>query len=136
METDPAPALRRCCRRAARNAQRKLGPIMQRFGGTTMEIDQTKDLWREAVGIFHSSIGLQDAIDELLSSGFHRSELSLWRRNRRVERSSGTRIPGLKVLAEVSVFPAATLSRTECLYLEKHTVRLPSHNRYSFGVLF
>jgi hypothetical protein len=42
-----------------------------------MEIDQSAELSREAVGIFRSSAGLQGAIDELLSSGFHRAELSL-----------------------------------------------------------
>src|SRR3546814_15103130 len=31
----------------------------------------------QAVGIFHNSQQLQDAIDELLSSGFHREELSI-----------------------------------------------------------
>ena len=42
-----------------------------------MEIDPAAEMSREAVGIFHSPEGLQDAIDELLSSGFHRAELSL-----------------------------------------------------------
>jgi hypothetical protein len=32
---------------------------------------------REAVGVFHAPTSLQDAIDELLSSGFDRAELSL-----------------------------------------------------------
>jgi hypothetical protein len=32
---------------------------------------------REAVAVFHSADGLQNAIDELLRSGFHRSALSL-----------------------------------------------------------
>jgi hypothetical protein len=32
---------------------------------------------REAVGIFHEAENLQAAIDELLSSGFHRAELSM-----------------------------------------------------------
>jgi hypothetical protein len=42
-----------------------------------MEIDPAAEMSREAVGIFHSPEGLQGAIDELLSSGFHRAELSL-----------------------------------------------------------
>jgi hypothetical protein len=44
-----------------------------------MDIDPlpAADLPREAVGIFHSPDELQGAIDELLSSGFHRAELSL-----------------------------------------------------------
>ena len=42
-----------------------------------MEIDQAAEMSREAVGIFHTPECLQGAIDELLSSGFHRAELSL-----------------------------------------------------------
>src|SRR3546814_7105096 len=45
--------------------------------GIVMEIDEAAKMSREAVGIFHSPEGLQGAIDELLSSGFHRAELSL-----------------------------------------------------------
>jgi hypothetical protein len=42
-----------------------------------MQVDRAVDVAREAVGIFRSADGLQGAIDELLSSGFHRAELSL-----------------------------------------------------------
>ena len=35
------------------------------------------DTLREAVGVFTSADDLQEAIDELQSSGFHRAELSL-----------------------------------------------------------
>jgi hypothetical protein len=42
-----------------------------------MQVDHADELSREAVGIFHSPEALQGAIDELLSSGFHRAELSL-----------------------------------------------------------
>ena len=41
---------------------------------------------REAVGIFSSPEALQDAIDELLSSGFHRAELSLLASEHTVEK--------------------------------------------------
>ena len=41
---------------------------------------------REAVGIFSSPEALQDAIDELLSSGFHRAELSLLASEHAVEK--------------------------------------------------
>jgi hypothetical protein len=40
-------------------------------------IDQDSRTIREAVAIFHRYEDVQGAIDELLSSGFHRSELSL-----------------------------------------------------------
>jgi hypothetical protein len=39
--------------------------------------DQEARVVREAVGVFIRSEDLQDAIDELLSSGFHRADLSL-----------------------------------------------------------
>ncbi len=42
-----------------------------------MPVEQDTCAISEAVGIFHRSEDLQAAIDELLSSGFHRSELSL-----------------------------------------------------------
>jgi hypothetical protein len=40
-------------------------------------MDQKPDTLREAVGVFTSANDLQEAIDELQSSGFHRAELSL-----------------------------------------------------------
>ena len=40
-------------------------------------MDQESEALREAVGIFTNADDLQAAIDELLSSGFHRAELSL-----------------------------------------------------------
>ena len=45
-----------------------------------MLIEQEMDAVAEAVGIFHCPDELQGAIDELLSSGFDRSELSLARK--------------------------------------------------------
>src|SRR3546814_19877456 len=80
-----------------------------------MEIDQTKDLWREAVGIFHSSIGLQDAIDELLSSGFHRSELSLLASDRAAEEKLGHRYSRVDVLADDPDVPRAAFVSTEAI---------------------
>jgi hypothetical protein len=40
-------------------------------------MDERLEGLREAVGIFSNEDDLQAAIDELLSSGFHRAELSL-----------------------------------------------------------
>jgi len=42
-----------------------------------LAVDDQPDAIREAVGVFASENDLQAAIDELLSSGFHRAELSL-----------------------------------------------------------
>ena len=40
-------------------------------------MDEKPEILREAVGVFTNANDLQAAIDELLSSGFHRAELSL-----------------------------------------------------------
>ena len=40
-------------------------------------MDEKPEILREAVGVFTNADDLQAAIDELLSSGFHRAELSL-----------------------------------------------------------
>ena len=40
-------------------------------------MDEKSEILREAVGVFTNANDLQAAIDELLSSGFHRAELSL-----------------------------------------------------------
>jgi len=42
-----------------------------------MPSNKENDKVREAVGVFNSAEALQDAIDELMSSGFDRAELSL-----------------------------------------------------------
>ena len=42
-----------------------------------LAMDDQPDTIREAVGVFANENDLQAAIDELLSSGFHRAELSL-----------------------------------------------------------
>src|SRR3546814_11078462 len=68
-----------------------------------------------AVGIFHSSIGLQDAIDELLSSGFHRSELSLLASERAVEEKLGHRYSRVDVLADDPDVPRAAFVSTEAI---------------------
>jgi len=40
-------------------------------------MDEKPEVIREAVGVFANANDLQAAIDELLSSGFHRADLSL-----------------------------------------------------------
>ena len=80
-----------------------------------MEIDEASEVSREAVGIFHSSLGLQDAIDELLSSGFHRSELSLLASERAVEEKLGHRYSRVDVLADDPDVPRAAFVSTEAI---------------------
>jgi hypothetical protein len=47
------------------------------FGETPDQVAEDDTFVREAVAAFHSADDLQNAIDELLRSGFHRSALSL-----------------------------------------------------------
>lgn len=54
---------------------------------TTM--DEEPRVFREAVGVFTTAEDLQAAIDELLTSGFHRAELSLLAGEEAVEKKLG-----------------------------------------------
>jgi hypothetical protein len=54
-----------------------------------MLVEQEACTVREAVGVFNRSEDLQDAIDELLSSGFDRAEVSLSRREMGQDRNHG-----------------------------------------------
>ena len=55
-------------------------------------MDDQPDTLREAVGVFTSENDLQAAIDELLSSGFHRAELSLLASEEAVNEKLGERL--------------------------------------------
>ena len=52
-------------------------PFPVRSLNERIDMDNQPETVREAVGVFASESDLQAAIDELLSSGFHRAELSL-----------------------------------------------------------
>ncbi|MDE8652803.1 hypothetical protein [Novosphingobium album (ex Liu et al. 2023)] len=80
-----------------------------------MEIDQAADVSREAVGIFHSPLGLVDAIDELLSSGFHRAELSLLASEHTVEKKLGHRYSRVDILADDPEVPRTAFVSTEAI---------------------
>lgn len=54
-----------------------------------MPADRDNDAIREAVGYFETSDDLEQAVDELLSSGFHRAELSLLAGEQAVEAKLG-----------------------------------------------
>ena len=56
-----------------------------------MLVEQEARTVREAVGVFNRSEDLQDAIDELLSSGLDRAELSLLASEHAVEDKLGHR---------------------------------------------
>ena len=80
-----------------------------------MEVDQAAETSREAVGIFHSSEGLQDAIDELLSSGFHRAELSLLASEAAIVEKLGHRYAKVDVLADDPEVPRVAYVSTEAI---------------------
>jgi len=56
-----------------------------------MGADQQFDTVREAVGVFTTAAALQEAIDELMSSGFDRADLSLLASEKTIEEKLGHR---------------------------------------------
>lgn len=80
-----------------------------------MEIDQAAEMSREAVGIFHRPEELQGAIDELLSSGFHRAELSLLASEEAVVEKLGHIYTKVEVLADDPDVPRSAYISTEAI---------------------
>jgi hypothetical protein len=70
---------------------------------------------REAVGVFSRAEDLQDAIDDLLSSGFHRAELSLLASDRAAEEKLGYRYENVRKLADDPRSPRAAYVSPEAL---------------------
>jgi hypothetical protein len=70
-----------------------------------MSLDQEASIAREAVGVFNRSEDLQDAIDELLSSGFDRAELSLLASERAAKEKLGDRYEKVNALADDATVP-------------------------------
>lgn len=70
-----------------------------------MPLDQEARIVREAVGVFTRSEDLQSAIDELLSSGFHRADLSLLASEHAVEGKLGHRYEKVTALADDPTIP-------------------------------
>jgi hypothetical protein len=69
---------------------------------------------REAVGIFGGTTELQHAIDELLSSGFHRAELSLLASEHTVEQKLGRHYEKISLL-DAPGAPRAAYVSTEAI---------------------
>ena len=78
-----------------------------------MPVEQHIRTVREAVGIFNRPENLQDAVDELLSSGFHRSELSLLASAQAVEEKLGHQYEKVSALADDPTIPRAAYVSTE-----------------------
>ncbi len=70
---------------------------------------------REAVGVFQSAEALQDAYDELLSSGFHRSEVSLMAGEQTVEGKLGHKYQRVAELEDDPNVPRAVYVPPESL---------------------
>ena len=80
-----------------------------------MSFEQEARTISEAVGIFHRPDDLQGAIDELLSSGFHRAELSLLASDRAVEEKLGRRYERVTAFADDPAVPRAAYVSTEAV---------------------
>jgi hypothetical protein len=79
------------------------------------DMDDQPDTVREAVGVFASENDLQAAIDELLSSGFHRAELSLLANQDVVNEKLGSGFASLRVVEDDPVVPRAAYVSPEAI---------------------
>ena len=74
---------------------------------------------REAIGVFNRPEDLQHAIDELLSSGFHRAELSLLASEHAVDEKLSHRYEKVSALADGPTVPRAATCRPRLSKLPK-----------------
>jgi hypothetical protein len=72
-----------------------------------MADERNADVVREAVGIFHEPEDLQAAIDDLLSSGFDRAELSLLASEHAIQEKLGHRYERVEPLVDDPAIPRA-----------------------------
>lgn len=79
------------------------------------QTELTRESIREAVGVFHRPEDLQSAIDELLSSGFHRAELSLLASAHAVESKLARRYDKVQDLQDDPRVPRAAYVSTEAI---------------------
>lgn len=80
-----------------------------------MPAEQKADALREAVGVFATADSFQDAIDDLLSSGFDRAELSLLAAEDTVEEKLGHKYQKIDQLEDSTVAPRCCYTSTESL---------------------
>jgi hypothetical protein len=83
--------------------------------GGLMSIEQEIPTVREAVGVFRRPETLQSAIDELLSSGFDRAELSLLASGHVVETKLGHQYEKVSDLEDVPLVSRAAYVSTEAI---------------------
>lgn len=80
-----------------------------------MPADQKAEAVREAVGVFHDPETLQEAIDELLSSGFNRAELSLLASEQTVDKRLGHQYRKVAELEDDATVPREAYISTESI---------------------
>lgn len=80
-----------------------------------MPLAEEADTVREAVGVFAEAGTLQEAIDELMSSGFDRAELSLLASEDTVEEKLGHHYEKVRDLEDDSKVPRAAYVSTESI---------------------
>jgi hypothetical protein len=80
-----------------------------------MLMEQQTPTIPEAVGIFYRNEDLQGAIDELLSSGFHRSELSLLASEAAVQEKLGHHYRSVRALADDPAVPRSAYVSPEAI---------------------
>jgi hypothetical protein len=80
-----------------------------------MPPDQEARTVREAVGVFESPETLQEAIDELMNSGFDRAELSLLAAENTVEEKLGHRYKKVAELEDNAKIPRSCYVSTESI---------------------
>lgn len=80
-----------------------------------MQVDQKISTVREAVGIFNHPEDLQFAVDELLSSGFDRAELSLLASESAVEEKLGHRYEKVSKLGDDPTVARVAYVSTEAI---------------------
>ena len=78
-------------------------------------MDEQPDTLREAVGVFASANDLQEAIDELLSSGFHRAELSLLASEEAVNEKLGSGFANVRAVEDDPVVPRTAYVSPEAI---------------------
>jgi hypothetical protein len=82
-------------------------------GSSVMATEKKAETIREAVGVFDTPDKLQEAIDELLVSGFERSELSLLASEKAVEEKLGHKYKRVTELEDKAEIPRAMYVSTE-----------------------
>jgi hypothetical protein len=80
-----------------------------------MQTQEALDRPREAVGIFYDSDGLQAAIDDLLSAGFDRADLSFLASERAVNEKLGHDYRRASALADEPAAPRVAYVSTEAI---------------------